>query len=133
MEPLSAAYSQAAKESGGRESLSQLILITLHPANLGQLLENTTLLLVCKELLKLPLCVAKTRNARRHPRWRHGEQKVGAIYPVDMRHHRVKSTRGDILEAQVLLDCFMKQFNRPAEPISKNDLACCDSQVIAGD
>jgi hypothetical protein len=41
----------------------------LHPANLGQLLEDTTLLLVCKELLELPLCVAKTRDARRHPRW----------------------------------------------------------------
>ena len=79
--------------------------IPLHPANLGQLLEDTTLLLVFKELLELTLFVAKTLDARRHPRWRHGEQNVGAIHPVDMRHHRVKSTRGDILEAQVLLDC----------------------------
>src|SRR5207248_2564954 len=65
-----------------------------------------TLLLVCKELLELTLLVAKTLDARRHPRWRHAEQNIGAIHPVDMRHHRVKATRGDILEAQVLLDRF---------------------------
>ena len=50
-------------------------------------------------------------------RWRHREQNVGAIHPVDMRYHRVKSTGGGILEAQVLLDRFMKKLNRPAEPI----------------
>ena len=27
----------------------------------------------------------------------------------------------------------LQHLNRPAEPISKNDLACCDSQVIAGE
>src|ERR1043166_3251239 len=132
MKPLSAAERQVTKASGVCESLAQLIPIPLHPANLGQLLEDTTLLLVGKELLELPLFVVKTLGARRHPRGRHGEQNVGAIHPVDMRHHRGKSTGGDILEAQVLLDCFMKHLDRPAEPISKNDLACCYSQVIAG-
>src|SRR5712692_5473018 len=83
----------------------------LHSANLGQLLEDTTLLLVCTELLELTLFVAKTLDARRHPRWRHVEQNVGAIHPVDMRHHRVKSTGGDILEAQVLLDRSMKKLD----------------------
>jgi hypothetical protein len=98
----------------------------LHPTPLGQLLEDTTLFLVCKELLELTLLVAKTLAARRHPRWRHGEQNVGAIHPVDMRYHRVKATRGDILEAQVLLDRFMKKFYCPAEPRAENDLACCE-------
>ena len=83
----------------------------LHPTDLGQLLEDTTLLLVFEELLELTLFVPKTLGIRRYPRWRHGEQNVGAIHPVDMRHHRVKSTRGDILKAQVLLDRFMKQFD----------------------
>ena len=32
---------------------------------------------------------------------------------MDMRYYGVKSTRGDILKAQVLLDRFMKQLNRP--------------------
>src|SRR4029434_5073815 len=105
----------------------------LHPANLGQLLEDTTLLLVFEELLELTLFVAKTLGARRHPRWRHVEQNVGTIHPVDMGHHRVKCTRGDILKAQVLLDRFMKQLNRPTEPISENDLACRYSHVSAGD
>src|SRR6266581_3973133 len=40
-------------------------------------LEDTTLLLVCQELLELPLCVAQACGARRPPRWRHGEQNVG--------------------------------------------------------
>src|SRR5215510_5318448 len=108
------------------------LCITLHPANLGQLLEDMTLLLVFKELLELTLFVAQTLDACRHPRGRHGKQNVGAIHPVDMSHHRVKSTRGDLLETQVLLDRFMKQLNRPAEPISENDLACRYSHVIAG-
>src|SRR5262250_2768683 len=99
------------KASGGCESLAQLIRITLHPANLGQLLENTTLLLVGKEVLELTLFVAETLGARRHARWRHGEHNVGARHPVDMGPYRVKSMRGDILEAQVLLDCFMQQLN----------------------
>ena len=38
-----------------------------------------------------------------------------------------------ILKAQALLDCFMKQLNRPAEPISHDDLACRYSQIIAGE
>jgi hypothetical protein len=42
--------------SGVRESLAQRIFITLHPANLGQLLEDTTLLLVFEALLELTLC-----------------------------------------------------------------------------
>ena len=49
-----------------------------------------------------------------------------------MRHDGVKSTGGHILEAQVLLDRFMKQFNRPAEPIADDDLACRYSHIIAG-
>ena len=56
----------------------------MHPANLGQLLEDTTLFLVCEVLLELTLFVTQTLSVRRHPRWRHGEQNVGAIHPVDM-------------------------------------------------
>src|SRR4029453_5075811 len=88
------------------------------PVKLAPLLEDTTLLLVFEELLELTLFVAKALGARRHPRWRHVEQNVGTIHPVDMRHHRVKSTRGDILKAQVLIDGFMKQLNCPGDPIS---------------
>jgi hypothetical protein len=40
-----------------------------------------------------------------------------------MRHHRVKSTRRDILKAQVLLGIFMKKLHRPAQPVSNDDLA----------
>jgi hypothetical protein len=73
--------------------------ITLHPANLGQLLEDPTRLFAFKDSLELALFITETLHFRRHPRWRHMEQNVGAIYPVDMRHHRVKSTRRDILKA----------------------------------
>jgi hypothetical protein len=91
------------------------------------------LLLVGKALLERPPGVTQPRDARRHPRWRHREQNRGAIHPVDLRHHRVKATRGDLLEAQVLLARFLKQLNRPAEPISHNDLACRSSHVMAGE
>jgi hypothetical protein len=70
MEPLAASPSQAAKASGGCESLAQLIRITVHPANLAPLLEDTPLFLVGKALLELPLFGAKPCGARRPPRWR---------------------------------------------------------------
>jgi hypothetical protein len=83
-------------------------------------------------LLELTLCVAETLHFRRDSRGRQVQQYVGAIPPVDMRHHRVKSTRGHILEAQALLDIFVTKLNRPAEPISHDDLACRYSHIIAG-
>jgi hypothetical protein len=96
------------------------------------LLEHTTFFVVVKDLLELTLCVAETLNFRRDSRGRQVQHYVGAIHPVDMRQHRVTSTRGNILKAQALLDLCMKKLNRPAEPISHDDLACRDSHIIAG-
>jgi hypothetical protein len=51
---------------------------------------------------------------------------------VDVGHHGVKSTRGHILKAQVLLDVFMKQLHRPAQTIPEHNLACRGFAIITG-
>jgi hypothetical protein len=59
-EPLRAASNKAAKVSGARESLPQLIFVALHAANLGQLLKDVPFFCVRKTLLERSLFVADT-------------------------------------------------------------------------
>jgi hypothetical protein len=64
-DPLRAASPQAAKASGARESLPQLILVALHATNLGQLLKDVPFFFVRKTLLERSLFVADTLGSRR--------------------------------------------------------------------
>src|ERR687887_761421 len=47
--------------------------------------------------------------------------------------HRVKSTGGDILKTQVLLDIFVKKLYCPAQTIPQYDLALRDSDITTGE
>ena len=77
-----------------------------------------------------------------HKRWGTGsttrdrcvamQQEVGTIPPVDMRHYGIKSMRSYLLKTEILLDTLMKQFHRPAHPVSGHNLACSGPQIIAG-
>ena len=68
--PLRAASHQDAKTSGARESLSQLILVALHPANLRQLLKDVPFFCVRKTLLERSLLVTDALAPRREAWWR---------------------------------------------------------------
>ena len=68
-DPLRATSNLAAKASCARESLPQLILIALHPANLSQLLKDVPFFFVRKTLLERSLFVADTLGSRREA-WR---------------------------------------------------------------
>src|SRR5207244_1163879 len=63
-DPLRAASHQAAKASGARESLPQLILVALHATNLSQLLKDVPFFFVRKTLLERALFVADTLGSR---------------------------------------------------------------------
>src|SRR5512145_247345 len=63
-DPLRAVLHQAAKVSGARESLPQLILVALHATNLGQLLKDVPFFFVRKTLLERSLFVADTLGPR---------------------------------------------------------------------
>ena len=117
MEPLRAAYNQADKGSGARESLAQLIFIAFNPTNLRQLLEHTTFFFLGKKGVNVTLFFANALDVRRHSRRRHVEQDIGAIHPVNMGLHGSKGGRRDILKGQMHLDIFMKKFDRPTQPI----------------
>lgn len=80
----------------------------------------------------MTLFVAEALDFLRHPRWRHMQQDVGAIYPMDVGLHGVKAMRGDVLKTEILLDIFMKKLHRPAKAISQHDLARCDSEITTG-
>src|SRR5262249_51741262 len=81
--PLRAVSNLLLQASGARESLPQLILVTLHATNLGQLLKEVPFFLVCKTLLERSLFVADTLGSRGEA-WRcHVQQDVGTIHPVD--------------------------------------------------
>src|SRR5438093_7264731 len=49
-----------------------------------------------------------------------------------MRQHCVKAMGGHLLKTEMLLDTLMKQFHRPAHPVSGHNLACSGPQIIAG-
>jgi hypothetical protein len=87
---------------------------------------------VLKALLEFSLFVAEAFDLRRDTWWRQMKQNVSTVHPVDMRHHRVKSARGNVFKAQVLLDIFMKQLYCPTESISEYNLACRGSERLSG-
>src|SRR4029453_337161 len=130
--PLSAASNLALQASDTRESLPQLIFVALHATNLGQLLEDLPFFSGRKTLLERSLLLTDALGSRGEC-WRcHVQQNVGTIHPVDMRHHSLKAMGGDILKAQVLLDCFMKNLHGPTHPVPGHNLACGGPQIIAG-
>src|SRR5919205_1363539 len=129
---LRAASNLAVEALGARESLPQLIFVALHATNLGQLLEELPFFLVRQTLLERSLLITDALGSRGET-WRcHVQQNVGTIHPVDMRHHGLKAMGGDILKAQVLLDCFMKKLHGPTHSIPGHNLACGGPQIIAG-
>jgi hypothetical protein len=85
----------------------------LHTPNLGQLLEDTTFFFGFKEALELTLFATEAFDLCGDTRWRHVQQNIGTVDPMDMGHHRVESTGRHVFKTQVLLDIFMKQFNVP--------------------
>jgi len=95
------------------------ILVALHATNLGQLLKDVPFFFVHKTLLERSLFVADTLGSRGETWGRHVQQEVGAIHPVDMRHHGIKAMGGDILKTQVLFDCFMKKLHGPTHPLRR--------------
>src|SRR5262252_4896443 len=90
------------------------------------------LFFVRKTLLERSLFVTDALVTRGEARWRHMQQDVGTVHPVDMRHHGVKAMRSYLLKTEMLLDTFMKQFHRPAHPVPGHNLACGSPQIIAG-
>jgi hypothetical protein len=101
---LRSASHQATKTSCARKSLPQLSFVALHPANLGQLLQDMPFFFVRKTLLERSLFVTNTLDPGREAWRRHVQQDVGTIHPVDMRDHGVKSMGGHILKPEMLLD-----------------------------
>src|SRR5262249_16297463 len=83
-------------------------------------------------LLERSLLLTDALAPRREARWRHVQQDIGTIHPVDMRQHGVKAMGGHVLKPEMLLDTFMKQFHRPAHPVPRHNLACGGPQIIAG-
>src|SRR5712692_2535241 len=88
--------------------------------------------LVRKTLLERSLFVTHTLDPRGEAWWRHVQQDVGTIHPVDMGDHGVKAMGGHLLKTEILLDTFMKKFHGPAQPVSHDNLACRGPQIIAG-
>jgi hypothetical protein len=68
----------------------------LDTADLRQFLEHATFFFVVKSLLELALFVTDTLALGTDPRWRQMQQDVGAIDPMAMGDHRVKSPGGDV-------------------------------------
>lgn len=89
------------------------MFVVFDATNLGQLLEHTPFFFAFQVLLELTLFVAETLGFLRHPRRRHMQQDVGAVHPVNVGLHRVKTLRGHILKTEMLLDIFMKKLNIP--------------------
>jgi hypothetical protein len=83
--------------------------------------------------LEFSLFVTDALDLWRNPRGRPLKQQIGTIHPVDMRYHGVKSTRGNLLKTQVLLDIFMKKLYCPAQTIPEHDLTCCRFDIITGE
>ena len=104
---LRAASNLAVEALGARESLPQLIFVALHATNLGQLLEDLPFFFGRQTLLERSLLVTDVLAPQREAWWRHVQQDVGTIHPVDMRHHGVKAMRRYLLKTEILFDTLM--------------------------
>ena len=104
----------------------------MYATNLGQFLEDVPFFLVRQALLERSLSVTDALALWREARWRHVQQDVGTIHPVDMRHHRVKRMRCHVLKTKMLLDALMPKLHAPPQTIPGDNLAWRGPQIIAG-
>src|SRR5918992_4996329 len=83
-------------------------------------------------MLELAFFVAEAPDLVANTRWRHVQQDIRTVNPIDMGLDRAKPARGDVFKTQELLGFFMKKFYAPAEPVPQHDLAGGHSDIITG-
>jgi hypothetical protein len=84
------------------------IFVTLYATDLSQLLEDTAFFFVIKVLLELALLVAEALDLAINTRWRHLQQNIRTVDPMDMGLDRVKPAGWNIFKTQELLDILWK-------------------------